>query len=176
MTAAKQQTHDIGLIIIGDEILSGKREDRHFAQAKSVLAKRGLALSWVSYLGDSPERCVAALEKSFASNDLVFSFGGIGSTPDDHTRQSAAKALGLPLVLHDQARDLIALRCQESGQPLTAERLRMGEFPQGASIEALNVRSSQPQQQQQQQRLRQQIYGTQNDDVAFAKAAKAISR
>lgn len=134
MTASDQQTHDIGLIIIGDEILSGKREDRHFAQAKAVLAKRGLALSWVSYLGDSPDRCVAALEKSFASNDLVFSFGGIGSTPDDHTRQSAAKALRLPLVLHEQARELITLRCQESGQPLTAERLRMGEFPQGASI------------------------------------------
>lgn len=125
---------EIGLIIVGDEILSGKREDRHFAKTQEVLAARGLALTWVSLLGDSPSRCTALLRQTFASNDLVFSMGGIGSTPDDHTRQSAAEALGRPLVLHPQARDLIAQRSQANGQPLTPDRLRMGEFPQGAEI------------------------------------------
>ena len=125
---------EIGLIIVGDEILSGKREDRHFSKTRELLAARGLALSWVSILGDSPSRCTQLLKQTFASQDLVFSLGGIGSTPDDYTRQSAAQALGRPLVLHPEARDLIAQRSQESGQPLTPERLRMGEFPQGAQI------------------------------------------
>ena len=124
----------IGVIINGDEILSGKREDRHFHKAREILAARGLCLSWASYLGDDRRRCTEALRQSFQSNDLVFSFGGIGATPDDHTRQAAAEALGRPLGLHPQAADLIAQRTAEAGQPLTPERLRMGEFPQGASI------------------------------------------
>lgn len=124
----------IGLIINGDEILSGKREDRHFLKAKEICSARGLSLSWVIYLGDDPSRCTETLRRTFASGDLVFSFGGIGSTPDDHTRQAAAAALGLALELHPQARELIAQRSAESGQPLTPERLRMGEFPVGSDI------------------------------------------
>jgi len=131
---AMREALEIGLIIVGDEILSGKREDRHFAKTREILAARGLALSWVSILGDSQSRCTQLLRQSLASQDLVFSLGGIGSTPDDFTRQSAAEALGRPLVLHPEARDLIAQRSQESGQPLTPERLRMGEFPEGAQI------------------------------------------
>ena len=89
----------VGLFIMGDEILSGKRQDRHFDQVKAILAARGLALSWVQYLGDDRERCVRALAQSFGSGDIVFSCGGIGSTPDDHTRQAAAQALGVGLAL-----------------------------------------------------------------------------
>lgn len=123
-----------GLFILGDEILSGKRQDRHFEQVRLILAARGLSLSWVHYLGDDRNRCVQAFEQSFASGDIVFSCGGIGSTPDDHTRQAAAQALGLPLVLHFEAERLIRERAAEMGQPATPERLRMGEFPEGASI------------------------------------------
>ncbi len=124
----------IGLFIIGDEILSGKREDRHFSKTREILAARGLALSWVQYLGDDRGRCVRAMRDSLATRDLVFSCGGIGATPDDHTRQAVAEALGRPLVLHPEAEIQIGLRCQEMQQPLTPERLRMGEFPQGAQI------------------------------------------
>lgn len=124
----------IGIFILGDEILSGKREDRHFTKAREILSTRGLGLSWVQYLGDDRQRCVSAFQQSFASQDLVFSFGGIGSTPDDHTRQAVARALNLPLVLHPQAEALIRQRSEETGQPCTPERLRMGEFPEGASI------------------------------------------
>lgn len=127
-------TRQFGLFIVGDEILSGKRQDRHFDQVKSILASRGLALSWVHYLGDDHARCVRALRESFSSGDVVLSCGGIGSTPDDHTRQAAAEALGLPLVLHPQAAALIRQRATESGQPVTAERLQMAEFAQGADI------------------------------------------
>lgn len=123
-----------GLYILGDEILSGKRQDRHFEQVKSILGAKGLALSWVHYLGDDRSRCVQAFKQSFASADVVFSCGGIGSTPDDHTRQAAAQALGLPLVLHPEAERLIRQRAADTGQPATPERLRMGEFPQGASL------------------------------------------
>lgn len=122
------------LVIIGDEILSGKREDKHFARLRGLMATRGLRLERVTYLGDDRLRLTAALAHSFASGDIVFSCGGIGGTPDDHTRQAAAAALGLPLVSHPQARELIAGRMAEVGQPLTPDRLSMGEFPEGAEI------------------------------------------
>jgi molybdopterin-biosynthesis enzyme MoeA-like protein len=123
-----------GVIIIGDEILSGKRQDRHFERVREILAARGLGLAWVTYLGDDRERIAASLTRSFAGGDVVFSTGGIGATPDDHTRQAAAQALGLPLVLHPEAERLIAERTRAANQPVTPERLRMGEFPEGAEL------------------------------------------
>ncbi len=120
-----------GAIIIGDEIMRGKREDKHFAKLVALLAARGLRLAWARYVGDDPERLIATLRETFASGDVVFSFGGIGATPDDHTRQCAAAALGLPLVLHPEAEALIRERF---GAETTAQRLKMGEFPEGAVI------------------------------------------
>ena len=135
---------NFGLIIIGDEILSGKREDKHLPKVIELLRRRGLALSWARYVGDDPQRITADLTHAFASGDVVFSCGGIGATPDDHTRQCAAAALGRPLVLHPQARDLIIERMQdvarEKGLPFEPERqdnlhrLNMGTFPAGAEI------------------------------------------
>ena len=87
-----------GLIIVGDEILSGKREDKHLAKVIALLGARGLALSWVELLGDERARIAAELKRVFASGDIVFCCGGIGATPDDHTRQAAAAALDVPLV------------------------------------------------------------------------------
>jgi molybdopterin-biosynthesis enzyme MoeA-like protein len=120
-----------GAIIIGDEILRGKRQDKHFAKIVEILAARGLRLEWAEYLGDSPERITATLRRTFASEDVVFSFGGIGATPDDHTRQCAAAALGVGLVLHPEGARLIRARF---GAETTAQRLRMVEFPAGAEI------------------------------------------
>jgi len=88
-----------GLIIIGDEILSGKRADRHLPKVIELLKARGLSLAYAEYVGDDPERITAALRRAFVSGDVVFSTGGIGATPDDHTRQCAARALGADLVL-----------------------------------------------------------------------------
>ena len=133
-----------GLIILGDEILSGKREDKHFTKVLSILSARGLQLAWCDYLGDDPARITATLRRTLASDDIVFSCGGIGATPDDHTRQCAATALGVPLALHPQAKEKIQERMQdaarETGKPLDVNaadnqhRLKMGEFPQGAKI------------------------------------------
>ncbi|MFN2643619.1 MAG: competence/damage-inducible protein A [Burkholderiales bacterium] len=121
-----------GAFIIGDELLVGKREDKHLGFLIGALARRGLRLSWAHYLGDEPARLTEALKRSIASSDIVFSFGGIGATPDDHTRQSAAAALGVPLELHPQAEQEIRARFP-SGEA-TPQRLAMGEFPQGAAI------------------------------------------
>jgi molybdopterin-biosynthesis enzyme MoeA-like protein len=135
---------DIGLVIVGDEILSGKRQDKHLAKLIELLTARGLALSWARYVGDHRPRITAALRDAIASGDIVFSCGGIGATPDDHTRQCAAAALGVGLELHPQARDLILERMRdvaiEQGLPFEPERadnqhrLNMGVFPAGAQI------------------------------------------
>jgi molybdopterin-biosynthesis enzyme MoeA-like protein len=120
-----------GAFIIGDELLVGKREDKHLSFLIGALAKRGLRLAWAQYLGDDPERLTDALRRSFHSKDVVFSFGGIGATPDDHTRQCTAAALDLELKLHAEAEREIRGRF---GTEVTPQRLQMGEFPVGASI------------------------------------------
>ena len=101
---------NFGLIIVGDEIMSGKRADKHMPKVIEVLGARGLQLSWADYVGDSPERIEATLARAFASGDAVFSCGGIGATPDDHTRQCAGRALGQDLALHPEAEALIRER------------------------------------------------------------------
>jgi molybdopterin-biosynthesis enzyme MoeA-like protein len=95
-------------------------------------------------VGDAPERITATLRRAFGSGDVVFACGGIGATPDDHTRQCAAKALDVPLALHPQAEALIRERmrdiAREQGTPYEPDRpdnihrLNMGVFPAGASI------------------------------------------
>jgi molybdopterin-biosynthesis enzyme MoeA-like protein len=135
---------NIGLIIIGDEILSGKRQDKHLAKVIELLGARGLALAWARYVGDDRTLITEALAQAFAGGDLVFSCGGIGATPDDHTRQCAASALGVPLELHPEAKALIIERMRdvatEQGMPFDPDRadnvhrLNMGMFPRGAGI------------------------------------------
>ena len=120
-----------GAIIIGDEILSGKRQDKHFAKVVSLLGARGLKLSWCQYLGDKPALLTETLRRTMASGDVVFSFGGIGATPDDHTRQCAAAAAGTKLELHPEAKAEISARFGGETTPL---RLQMGEFPVGSRI------------------------------------------
>jgi molybdopterin-biosynthesis enzyme MoeA-like protein len=134
----------VGLIIIGDEILSGKRADKHLPKVIELLKARGLQLDYAEYVGDQPERITQALKRAFESNDVVFSTGGIGATPDDHTRQCAARALGQELALHPQAKRLIEQRMQDLAReqskvydPHAADnlhRLNMGMFPSGCDI------------------------------------------
>jgi molybdopterin-biosynthesis enzyme MoeA-like protein len=135
---------NFGLVIVGDEILSGKRQDKHLPKVIELLAARGLALSWARYVGDDRPRITEALRHALASGDIVFSCGGIGATPDDHTRQCAAAALDRPLELHPDARRLIQERMQdvareqgtpyEPDRPDNAHRLNMGVFPQGVEL------------------------------------------
>ena len=127
------------LIIIGDEILSGHRQDKHFEHVLGLMKARGLALSSVQYLGDERDLITLAMRRAIDSGDVVFSCGGIGATPDDHTRQAVAAALNVPLALHPTALERISQRCAERGEPdmTTPEnqnRLKMGEFPVGAAV------------------------------------------
>ena len=137
-----------GLIIVGDEILSGKRADKHLVKGIELLPARGLTLSFANYVGDDPERITDTLRQAFAGarerGEVVFSCGGIGATPDDHTRQCAARALGVDLELHPQAKVLITERMQDTAReqgtvfnpdsPDNIHRLNMGMFPAGCEI------------------------------------------
>jgi molybdopterin-biosynthesis enzyme MoeA-like protein len=133
-----------GLIIVGDEILSGKRQDKHLSRFIELLNARGLSLSHVDYVGDDPVRLTRTLQRAFTEPGVVFSCGGIGATPDDHTRQSAALALGVALALHPEAKQWIEERARDMaqeqgvafdpGHPTHQHRLNMGCFPVGADI------------------------------------------
>jgi molybdopterin-biosynthesis enzyme MoeA-like protein len=129
VSSGERHVPDFGAIIIGDEILSGKREDKHLPKVIGILKARGLELAWAEYVGDVRERITATLKRTFASGDIVFSFGGIGATPDDHTRQSAAAAAGVPLVRHPEAVRQIEARFGPDAYP---NRILMAEFPQGS--------------------------------------------
>lgn len=121
----------IGAYVIGDEILSGKRPDAHLPHVIETLGKRGLRLDYAHYAGDDRERLTALLRESFARDDLVVTFGGIGATPDDHTRQAAAAALGVPLVRHREAVAELEARFGAEAYP---NRVLMAEFPEGSRI------------------------------------------
>ncbi|MEY2631991.1 MAG: hypothetical protein RIR00_645 [Pseudomonadota bacterium] len=120
-----------GLVVVGDEILSGKRQDKHFAKVAELMAARGLRLAWVEYLGDDQARLAARFRRTLAAGEVVFSCGGIGNTPDDLTRQAMAEAVGVDLALHPDAEAEIRVRF---GDDITPQRLLLGTFPQGAAI------------------------------------------
>ena len=144
LTPCVDRPSSFGLVIIGDESMSGKRADKHLPKVIELLKARGLALDYAEYVGDSPERITATLRRAFASGDVVFSCGGIGATPDDRTRQCAARAAGLDLLLHPQAEVLIRERIRDTAleqgtvyepdRPDNIHRLNMGVFPVGAQI------------------------------------------
>ena len=127
----KVAVQSIGALIIGDEILSGKRADKHLEHVIATLSARGLALAWARYEGDDRARLVALLRETFAAGDIVFAFGGVGATPDDHTRQAAAAALGVPLARHPQALAEIEARFGKDAWP---HRVLMADFPEGCTI------------------------------------------
>ncbi|MDO9450838.1 MAG: molybdopterin-binding protein, partial [Rugosibacter sp.] len=124
----------IGAIIIGDEIMHGKRADGHFPRLLAILAARGMHLDWAMVIGDDRQRLVDTFRRTLVSSDIVFSFGGIGNTPDDHTRQAAAAAAGVDLFLHPEAEHEIRARFAEMNREMTIESLDMGRFPVGSQI------------------------------------------
>ncbi len=128
-----------GLIIIGDEIVQGNRVDAHFPAIKQMLAERGLRLAWVEYVCDDRADLVARLQRTFAQDLPVLVTGGIGATPDDHTRQAAAQALGLPMALHPDAVALIDASAQKRGETdfessTHQQRRQMANFVVGAQL------------------------------------------
>ena len=133
-----------GIVIVGDEILSGRRADKHLSKVIELLSARGLQLSWAHYVSDDREAITDVLERTFSGEDVVFVTGGIGATPDDQTRQAAAKALGVEVAPNAEAQMLIQARIDKMNaegttplpldSPEHMQRMRMGEFPIGAAI------------------------------------------
>lgn len=120
-----------GLIVIGDEILNGSRQDRHLAAFKDRLLGRGHQLAWCWILPDEPALLRQQLALSMAGAAPVFCCGGIGATPDDHTRACAAAAAGVGLERHQEAARLIEERFGREAYP---QRIRMADLPAGASL------------------------------------------
>lgn len=120
-----------GLIVIGDEILKGKRRDRHFEAFRALLGERGYQLAWLQILPDHPVLLVERLRQTMAEGLPVFSCGGIGATPDDHTRQCAAEAAGVALSRHPGAVAEIEAQFGADAYPV---RILMAELPEGSEL------------------------------------------
>jgi len=127
----QKDNQSIGIYIIGDEILSGKRQDAHLSFVIQALKSRGLQLAWAHYLGDIPAQITSLLQASIQRGDIVFSFGGIGATPDDYTRQCAADAAGVALTRHPGAVAEIEAQYGEGAYP---KRVLMADLPAGAEL------------------------------------------
>ncbi len=119
------------VLIVGDEILSGKRKDGHLSKSIELLAHTGLMLGEARYLPDSSTVLVSTFKESFVSKQCVFCFGGIGATPDDYTRAAVAEALGVPLQAHPEG---VAILEAKFGQEAYPARIKMVEFPVGAQL------------------------------------------
>lgn len=121
----------VGLFVIGDEILSGKRQDRHLSKVIEILGARGMALAWARFVGDDLADIAEAIRYARSDDALVLSCGGIGATPDDLTRQAAALAFDVPMERHREAQALIETEYGERAHP---KRVLMADFPRGAGL------------------------------------------
>jgi molybdopterin-biosynthesis enzyme MoeA-like protein len=127
----KKQVNEFGLIIIGNEILDGRVADRHFANARSILAERNLLLKYSLIIADEPEMIREQLKWAMGRPEPFFCCGGIGATPDDHTRRCAADVVGTTLAYHEEA---VAILEKHYGELPNIHRLKMVEFPIGSRV------------------------------------------
>ena len=123
-----------GLVIIGDEILSGRTHDKNIAQIASWLQVQGIRLAEVRVVPDVMERIVEAVNALREGNDYLFTTGGIGPTHDDITVDAVAQALGVNVVVHPQARAILEKYYADKPGGLTDARLRMARVPEGADL------------------------------------------
>lgn len=124
-------TTEIALVVIGDELLTGKRPDKHAAVVRERLTARHLRLAWLQYLPDDFKILTDFLAFARQRPAVVFCFGGIGATPDDHTRAAAAAAFGQNLQLHPDAEAEIVGQFGEAAYP---QRIKMAWLPAEAAL------------------------------------------
>ncbi len=122
---------EFGAVVIGDELLSGRRRDTHLPYLIETLGRRGLALAWGRLVGDDAPLLTETLQQTRARPAVVFCFGGIGATPDDLTRPCAAAAAGVPLERHPA---FVAILEEKFGADAYPYRVRMAELPRGAEL------------------------------------------
>ncbi len=122
---------NIGILIIGDEILTGRRQDQHFAHMIETLAKRGLELQWARYVSDDEQQLIRQIGEIRSSGELCFTFGGIGATLDDRTRQAVAAAYDVTIERHAEAAREIVSQFGDGAYP---NRILMADLPRGAIL------------------------------------------
>jgi len=129
-----ERIYTAGLVVIGDEILSGRTHDKNIAQIASWLQVQGIRLSEVRVVPDVVERIVEAVNALREAYDYLFTTGGIGPTHDDITVDAVAEALGVPVIVHPEARAILERYYASIGKELTEARLRMARAPEGAEL------------------------------------------
>ncbi len=128
-----ERIYTAGLVVIGDEILSGRTHDKNIAQVASWLQVQGIRLAEVRVVPDVIERIVEAVNALREANDYLFTTGGIGPTHDDITVDAVAEALGVDVVVHTTAREILEKYYADKGG-ITDARLRMARVPEGAEL------------------------------------------
>lgn len=131
--AESSRIYTAALIVIGDEILSGRTHDKNIAQVASWLQVQGIRLKEVRVVADDTPAIVEAVNSLRVRNDYLFTTGGIGPTHDDITVDAIAQALQVPVVVHAEAREILETYYETRGG-LTEARLRMARTPEGASL------------------------------------------
>ena len=130
----QSKTWTAALVVIGDEILSGRTQDKNVAQVATWLNDQGIRLAEVRIVPDLPDRIVESVNLLRAEHDYVFTTGGIGPTHDDITVDAIAEAFGVPVVVHPQARAILEDYYRDRPGGLTEARLRMARVPEGAEL------------------------------------------
>lgn len=133
-TPATPRIFTAALVVIGDEILSGRTQDKNIAQVASWLAVQGIRLKEVRVVADEFPAIIEAVNALRVKHDYLFTTGGIGPTHDDITVDAIAQALGVDVVVHPQARQILADYYAARGSELTEMRLRMARVPRGAGL------------------------------------------
>lgn len=132
--AEQQKVWTAALVVIGDEILSGRTEDRNIAQVARWLNEQGIRLAEVRVVPDEEKAIVIAVNSLRTLYDYVFTTGGIGPTHDDITIDSIAEAFGVPVIVHPEARHVLEDYYKDRPGGLTEARLRMARAPAGAEL------------------------------------------
>jgi len=122
------------MLVIGDEILSGRTRDANMYHLAGQLTEAGIDLSEVRVVSDQKAAIVSAVQSLSATFDYVFTSGGIGPTHDDITADCIAAAFGRDISVREDARALLAAHYEKSGTELNAARLRMARIPDGATL------------------------------------------
>jgi molybdenum cofactor synthesis domain-containing protein len=132
--SAKPEIVTAGLLVIGDEILSGRTKDKNIGYTADYLTAIGIDLKEVRVISDDETAIVSALNALRSTYDYVFTTGGIGPTHDDITADCVAKAFGVALPYHPDAVEILKQRMAKTGGELNEARLRMARIPEGAQL------------------------------------------
>jgi molybdenum cofactor synthesis domain-containing protein len=122
------------MLVIGDEILSGRTRDANMHYLAGELTRTGIDLREVRVISDDPDAIVAGVRALSAAHDVVFTSGGIGPTHDDITAENVARAFDRPISVRDDARAILVAHYAAREQELNEARLRMARIPDGATL------------------------------------------